>query len=467
MLNRRLLPILVLAAGALFGGGCIESRYEIELEPDGDRLIRRITLLDDSDPEVGEVERLNDLYGADPEPLEDGQQWSRRIETAPPQDIGNRGWRVHYATPAGSATGYLERFRGSDDYAAELELRHTAVDELIGLARAWLKFEAPDDPDAATLDRLLAGPVRDDLRNLVILVYGQELAGGAVDDHDRGRLTAAVVSFAADRSWIRPADVADWQRAGYEANELERPQRLIGLIQRAIARKMGTAEDAPIPPLLRRLGDLERLRSSYAEFTRQADFTQAAERFGNRFRKLKSVQELPSALLAEAYFPMFFRDRDQVTVRLKLEEAPLAASGAWDEGELTWERTVGVRGVPRRHPPAVFYGVWVRPDEKWQRRHWGGTLLDGDDLLKYAAWYGGLTDAEQAAWDALQNGLVGGDGLEKQLTAFRFPGEPPAAPPTPLEPNRRPQPSPLAKPIIRLLLDRQETLRGAAPDEGA
>jgi len=73
------------------------------------------------------------------------QVFSGRSPTAP----GGRGrgrllHALHLAV--GSASCYVERFRGNDDLEGDLARRRRGADELAGLLLGWLTSELSQDP---------------------------------------------------------------------------------------------------------------------------------------------------------------------------------------------------------------------------------------------------------------------------------------------------------------------------------
>ena len=62
--------------------------------------------------------------------------------------------------------------------------------------------------------------------------------------------------------------------------------------------------------------------------------------------------------------------------------APFATNGNWNaiNGEIEWMRSIS-RGMEL---PALMYAAWSNPHEKYQLDHFGGIVVDGESLARYA-----------------------------------------------------------------------------------
>jgi len=97
-------------------------------------------------------------------------------------------------------------------------------------------------------------------------------------------------------------------------------------------------------------------------------------------------------------------------------------NGTWDaqKGKVTWKTTVREGDNAKIQLPAVFWAVWSKPDEAFQKKHFGRLVLSADKLVEYCIWHAGLTEAEAKPWDALIASLKPGDDLEaKGEKAFK------------------------------------------------
>ena len=101
-----------------------------------------------------ELDRLAVLYGMPTVPAAARRfTFVREFPERTPDDVGGAGYCRCWPSSLGSLGVYVERFRGSDDQAAEVEKRLQAADRLVALLRDWLETRLGR---AADWDRLRA-----------------------------------------------------------------------------------------------------------------------------------------------------------------------------------------------------------------------------------------------------------------------------------------------------------------------
>lgn len=142
--------------------GCAYHEYEIEVNPQGKEFERKLTVrrweygsTDSSSDSKrylkklsdDEIQRLVQLYetrltGDDSKE----QSFVGRFKSRTPSDVGGSGSYIHLASPIGALGGYVEKFRGDDDLAAQLHKIQAASDRLANLITAWFEAELQDDP---------------------------------------------------------------------------------------------------------------------------------------------------------------------------------------------------------------------------------------------------------------------------------------------------------------------------------
>ncbi len=117
-------------------------------------------------------DRLTELYGQEPT-LEDNRcsvagDFGERL----PDDLGGGTGRFyHYPTSLGSASCYVESFRGTHDAWGQLQLRLGGVDSAVDLLRATLREQLGDVEDFATLDDFLNSQFRHDAKSLAVYLW--------------------------------------------------------------------------------------------------------------------------------------------------------------------------------------------------------------------------------------------------------------------------------------------------------
>ena len=115
---------------------------------------------------------------------------------------------------------------------------------------------------------------------------------------------------------------------------------------------------------------------------------------------------------------------DRVTVRLVVPAKPFATNGEWKQGRVLWLKKA-VKG--KSGLPTFAYAYWSEPDEKFQKKHFGKVVLEGQNLGEYVLWRSGLSKQEGIEWDDFLKGLKIGkpDEVLEKVTNFRFEGEEP------------------------------------------
>jgi hypothetical protein len=217
---------------------------------------------------------------------------------------------------------------------------------------------------------------------------------------------------------------------------------LLQHVQRLLARKMGIADQQPLPASLGFLGDQKRLKASFQKYVRSTDLFQKRLAHGKTAKKAESnAQELAPEQVAEELFheatgfPFLDLDLDMTGDSLELKlfcgQKPYATNGKWDEkaAAATWTPSL----ASGRALPAVCFASWSDPDRAFQEKHFGKAVLSDGDLAWYVIWYRLLKPAEAAEWDRFLSGLKPGPDLKAAVEAFRFSFDPKPDPKKPKE----------------------------------
>ncbi len=151
--------MIVLGAVVLIAAaGCEEKIYEVDLLPRGDKIERRLTLrrqdLRDhskeslSKDDLAELGRIARAYQTEtPSVPRPKASFSGTFGSVLPHDVGGDGHYVHWESPLGRVSIYVERFRGNDDISSSLDARRKAVDSLVDLLVGWFESELRTEPD--------------------------------------------------------------------------------------------------------------------------------------------------------------------------------------------------------------------------------------------------------------------------------------------------------------------------------
>ena len=118
-----------------------------------------------------------------------------------------------------------------------------------------------------------------------------------------------------------------------------------------------------------------------------------------------------------------FGSDDKLHVELRMSQKPIATNGRWEEEEqkrLVWTTELTSRDADTSRLPEMCYAVWCEANEEVQKRHFGDTVLIGEELLEYCFWYKSLSKKEAVEWDSLVETLGPDEESLKRLEAFKF-----------------------------------------------
>jgi hypothetical protein len=445
---------------ALFLAGCEHDCFEVEIRPEGEGFQRKLTCWhvggkDDQEiqplrPE--ELARIGKLYTKWESPEGAKKRiFSGRFAESTPADVGGAGVYTHFTSPLGSTTCYVERFRGDDNLQAQLSQRRRSADQLTGLVLGWLAAELGHDPGFPGLKKFLDEDLRRDLKNLGVY----EWTGNAMSDYQpesNGEYLFRAGLYLCERGYFSPKELPALARS-LMADDY-RP--LLIHVERLLARKMGVADDQPIPASLAFLGDLPKLRASLEKYVRSTELFQkrvAQWKAANK-NKSQTAEPTPESVAGELLSGAFGRPESQILggqgdaldVKLFCPQKPYASNGKWDAkaAAVTWTKPLS----PDRVLPVLCFASWSTPDRTFQEKHFGRVLLSDGGLAQYAVWYRLLKPEEMKEWDRFMNGLAPGPGLIAAVKEFRFSTEPKLGPHKAKEP-----PTSLADLPRRLILE--------------
>ena len=426
-------PFQAIVILAVVLAGCERDRFVVEITPDGDGFQRTLTCwhekVEGNSAKVTsladeELQRLGQLYQRRETPAGIAKQvFSGRFTGPTPADVGGAGSYTHVATPLGTLSAYVERFRGNDDLEAELAKRRAAADQLADLVIGWSGAELGDGPDVDRLRHFLDTDLRQDLKNLAVYSWTSDAVSG--DRQAANEFPVRMAQYLYERGYLALNDVPGIVRA-INSND---PRFLLATVERFLARKMGIADDRPIPECLAVLGDPERLEKSWTDYLQTTDlYRQRLERWEEEKKtdpeaKQPATGDVVGELVGDAFFKFeLFASPDALELKLSCGEEPFSTNGHWEAagGAVTWSVDLG------EHPalPAVCFAFWTRPERAVQQKHFGRVVLAGQGLAEYAVWYRGLSADEVRQWDAFVAGCTPEGDLKGALEAFRFPTGP-------------------------------------------
>ncbi len=436
---------------ALVLAGCDHDVYEVHLVPldAGFRRTlecRRI----DRDEHGREVlkpmpqetlDRLAGLYGGGPAPLSAARRFPfvGEFAEAVPDDVGGAGYCRTWPSSLGTLGLYAERFRGTDDQAATLEMRLQAADRLAELLADWLRPRLGQTPGSDRLLAFAADGLRKDLRNLAAMAWAGNFArdaGFAKPPAAAGQATAARAAlFLAERGYLLPADIPAWSSALAEQGKVSGSLApLAPLLAHAVARRAGLPPDSEAILALRQELGRDTLLQGLMEFLRTTPEWQALKADWEQRRQQDPAAGEPSpgdvlgnlAATAAGFGPGSAGE-DELVVRLAVPLEPFETNGAWDpeKGTVRWETALpGPAGAP-----FLAYAAWAEPAAAVQTERFGRVALRGRALAAYVLWLHGLAPEERAEWEAFLDRLRPQGDPAARVAEFRFEHEREAGPP--------------------------------------
>jgi len=449
-------PVLVSMVAV---AGCQVRKYELEMTPREGQVERKLTVFEqrsDGDKQVdvavgdSELARIASQYGvAAPQSGGPKHTFAKEFAGRLPDDVGGCGTYTRWSTSLGTATAYVERVRGEDDIAGDLDNRRAAIERLVALLNGWLEKELADAPEWPRLRSFLEGDFRRDLVNLSIyikslelvaaderlLVADRKVAGGALAQHG-----ARVGQYFIERGYLDPAQLPDWIYAVDQALQ-ERPGPLLARIQRWLASRIGVPADQPVPASLARLNDTASIKASLRSYLQASEDYQALLKKHEQASGPEREREPPEPwkVLEELAFTAFlpgglFLHDHQLTATLALPREPLVTNGVWkaDERRVEWKAALlpndaAANSLVRRALPDVLFAIWVEPAADKQLEHFGKVALTDQQLILYCLWRCGLPEEKARLWEAFLGDLRPGAELVERINGFRFADESQAA----------------------------------------
>jgi hypothetical protein len=417
----------------VFLTGCEHDCFEVEVRPAGQAFQRKLTCWHvggENDEEVRplsseQLVRIGQLYPKRDTPdAAKKQVFSGQFTDRTPADVGGAGFYTHFTSPLGNTSCYVERFRGNDDLESQLSQRRRATEQLTDLVVGWLTAELGRDPNFPPLKKFLDEDFRRDLKNLGVYEFtGRAMADYQKESNDEFVIRAAL--YLCERGYFSPKDIPMLARA--VAADKSGP--LLEHVQRLLARKMGVADQRPLPASLAFLGDQERLKASFEKYVRSTDLfhKRLAQWKTAQKREPKAEEPAPEQVAGElfqeatGFFVMDVRG-DSLELKLFCGRKPYATNGKWDEKATaaSWSTSL----ASSRALPAVCFASWSDQDRAFQEKHFGRTVLSDEELAKYVIWYRALKPEEANEWDRFLNRLKPGPDLKPAIEAFRFSADP-------------------------------------------
>jgi hypothetical protein len=253
------------------------------MTPDGKTVTRKLTAwvesTDDGKTKVEplgstELAKIAKAYGVEPPPAEPKKQtFQGRFAGLLPDDVGGKGWYLHWENSLGSVTTYSERFRGDDDLTEELNRRLAGANQVADTLVAWAAAEFKEAEGYDALHQYLDVDFRRDINNLS-LYWWSYTSLGREEEVTAGEGMFRIGQYLAERGYFDPQEAPQVMRAMQEASQ-GRPHGLLRFFQRLVATRMGVPADKPIPLFLRFLADQDLVKASLDRFLEKTERYQA------------------------------------------------------------------------------------------------------------------------------------------------------------------------------------------------
>jgi hypothetical protein len=463
------IAIVVLAAA-----GCEEKVYQIEQWPREGKLWRRLTVSrhqqgddgpkkDLNDNDKAEIARIARHYGPSaPKLTGDRATFVGAFANALPQDVGGDGHYVHWESPLGRVSIYVERFRGSDDPATTLAARRKAVDQLVDLVIGWFDSEMHANAEWPALRKFFDTTFRHDLQNLSLYGWLGHIAPEADPKKSSMEIPFRVTQYLVERHYASYEEAPALLRELDDLNQRKTGAAIMSRVARLLLARAGAARDGRLGHGLEFLKDPQVAWASWGRYLRTTAYY---KRERDEFRRHKADEERTKAAQAAAeaalagsgapkpqpppaidsaeferslyikfldpFLRINFGNSSRVNVSLEAPREPFWTNGKWVPGKLRveWSQPIAELNEPAdvqtAEWPTLCFAAWDEPNEQTQEQWLGTVGITQDALFQYNLWYQGLTRQEKAEWDAFLPTLKGDAKLADRLESFRFSDEPP------------------------------------------
>ncbi len=408
--------------------GCDENEYTIHMRYDGDGVIRKVVCSGNMPP--GIHAKLQELY---PRQI-DANSYEGTFKENLPDDVGGFGRNLHLSNPMGDAYIYIERFRGDDAQALDIEKAFDATDHLVDLVIDWLELELGSNANFGKLKTFCNEELRADIKNLIIYMW----IGNRIDYYQEKDLAMRMSLYLYEREYFTITDISNI------AASTDRKAWILSYVRRLIAKKLGYSSAEEAAKELAFLQDQNTVQQSASRFLASPKIykrvLQAARaRSGDPNlvigpKLFDDFNDIAEEIL-EGYgieletffigFDIFGSSPDKVNVKLDCPRKPCETNGEWDEDtkHMSWSSRVTADKLP-----FMCHATIGEPNDEFQKRHFGRVILEDEQLVTYAFWYKGLNNDQKREWDEFLVSLDPNQELESKVESFRFQNAPPPSP---------------------------------------
>ena len=418
--------------------GCPADDYTVEMQPvAGGGVERTLTFYraDGNDSKENpnyqdfpsnELAAITSLYPEGSTKV-DGKRYTASgiFSGALPADVGGSGSYTNFVTSLGESGVYLERFRGNDDLAGQNAKRSHAADQLTDLAIGWTKAELGREPGYPKLRKFLDKDFRQDLKNAGIYAWMGE-NDNLSNTNNISEFTFRFCQYLYEHGYLKLSDTRDVYSLLVQNQEDD--TACLHLVRRLLMEKMDIPPSEPLPKSFAVFDSTDALMKSWTNYLTGTDLYRERIKAWEEEKKSDTNQARPEPedvffnLAACLVFgqDLSFADSetDHLTVKLKLAQPPAYTNGKWQDGQVVWSSDL----EDNRPLPAFCCAIWMNPNAQFQTEHFGGVILDGDDLSQYCLWQGTLNPEQAGEWETFLETLKLSPSLTNTLAAFQFSG---------------------------------------------
>jgi tRNA-Thr(GGU) m(6)t(6)A37 methyltransferase TsaA len=397
--------------------GCDEYEYTIQMQFEGDTVNREIRCSENTPEPI--YTKLNELYDKQIDKKTFRGSFGKNL----PDDIGGFGQYEYLNNPMGYVYIYVERFRGNDDPALDIEKAFNDSDRLVDLLIVWLQVELGDNPNFEKLRVFCDEKLREDIKNICIYSW---IGDRTTMEPDEAFIRIFLYLY--ERDYFTLDDIYSL------STSLNKQELALSYFRRLIANKLEYADPKEVEKELEFLQDQYKLMESLNHFVLSPELY---DRLAKEARVITGdpnfildpcdvpnvVDDMPGTFFDIFFLDIFPSSGDKINVKLTCPRKPYETNGQWHDktGELYWSRNISSKQLP-----FLCYASIGLANETFQRKHFGRVILQDERLVRYSFWYKGLTFEQQTEWDDLL--LSFDDDDEKmwsKVESFRFKNAPP------------------------------------------
>ncbi|MFC1792956.1 tRNA (N6-threonylcarbamoyladenosine(37)-N6)-methyltransferase TrmO [Planctomycetota bacterium] len=409
--------IMVITFCCVLFCGCEEYEYTVKMEFEGDSITREIRCSENTPEQI--YTKLNKLYDKQIDKNTFKGSFGKNL----PDDVGGFGQYVYHNNPMGHVYIYVERFRGKDDQALEIEKAFKDSNRLVDLLIVWLQMELGDNPNFGKLRIFCDEKLREDIKNLSMYCWVGDRVSREPDE-----AFIRIFLYLYERGYLTFDDIMSF------STSINKQEFALSYFRRLITDKLEYTDEKDAEKELVFLQDPYKLMESLNRFFSSPELY---DRLTKEAREITGiphlildpcdiphmVDDMPGTLFDIFFLDLFRSSGDKINVKLIYPRKPYETNGQWDErtAELCWSRNIRSEQLP-----FVCYAAIGMANDTFQQDHFGKVIFQDEKLVQYSFWYKGLSSEQRTEWDDHILSLDGDDeNVWSKVESFRFKHAPP------------------------------------------